>query len=118
LKAEINWPREFYVSPQAKDFVEKLLKVEPSERLGAGKPGSDNDYSKLISHVYFSSIGNVVKMKVPLELPKSIIIESQLDFQTGHLSNENTNPANIIVREGILKKRNEWYMKQPRRFVL
>jgi hypothetical protein len=45
IEAKVHWPREFYVSPQAKDLVEKLLKHEPSERLGAGKPGSNNDFS-------------------------------------------------------------------------
>jgi 3-phosphoinositide dependent protein kinase-1 len=37
----------------AKDLINKLLVKDPSERLGAGKEGMDNDYYALKAHPYF-----------------------------------------------------------------
>lgn len=41
---------------QAKDLVQKLLVKSPTERLGAGEPGSSNDMKALKSHPYFAPI--------------------------------------------------------------
>ena len=41
---------------QAKDLVQKLLVKSPTERLGAGEPGSLNDMKALKSYPFFSSI--------------------------------------------------------------
>ena len=82
-KYKLKWPREFYVSPQAKDLVEKLLQRKPSERLGAGAPGSNNDFKALFKHVYFSKIDkeNIEALKVPVELPKNVLLESQSNLE-------------------------------------
>jgi 3-phosphoinositide dependent protein kinase-1 len=41
---------------EAIDLVERLLKLNPRERLGAGKPGSPNDLQQLVKHPYFKNI--------------------------------------------------------------
>ena len=41
---------------QAKDLVQELLIKSPSERLGAGEPGSSNDMKALKAHPFFASI--------------------------------------------------------------
>ena len=41
---------------QAKNLVRKLLVKSPSERLGAGEPGSSNDMKSLKAHPFFSSV--------------------------------------------------------------
>jgi len=41
---------------QAKDLVQKLLVKSPTERLGAGEPGSSNDMKALKAHPFFTSI--------------------------------------------------------------
>lgn len=41
---------------QAKDLVGKLLVKPPTERLGAGEPGSSNDIKALRAHPFFASI--------------------------------------------------------------
>jgi len=43
LSLDFTWPDEIEVSPEAKDLVERLLKLNPIERLGAGPIGSPND---------------------------------------------------------------------------
>ncbi|KAI0071921.1 kinase-like protein [Panus rudis PR-1116 ss-1] len=40
----------------AKDLVQKLVVRDPSQRLGAGKPGTDNDMKALRSHPFFASV--------------------------------------------------------------
>ncbi|KIP08388.1 hypothetical protein PHLGIDRAFT_380254 [Phlebiopsis gigantea 11061_1 CR5-6] len=41
---------------QAKDLVQKLLVRDPTQRLGAGLPGSPNDMQALRSHPFFTGI--------------------------------------------------------------
>lgn len=41
---------------QSKDLVQKLLVKSPTERLGAGEPGSSNDMKALKSHPFFASV--------------------------------------------------------------
>ena len=36
LSLDFSWPEDFIVSEEAKDIVERLLKLNPPERLGAG----------------------------------------------------------------------------------
>ena len=41
---------------QAKDLVQELFVKSPSERLGAGEPGSSNDMKTLKAHPFFASV--------------------------------------------------------------
>ena len=61
-----NFPEE------ARDFVQKLLKKEPSERLGAGYEGSDNDYHALKNHPFFDGINfeKIFLLPSPIEIKK------------------------------------------------
>ncbi|KAF8584831.1 kinase-like protein [Ramaria rubella] len=40
----------------ARDLVQRLLVLDPDARLGAGQPGSSNDFSALRAHPFFESI--------------------------------------------------------------
>lgn len=51
---EYTFPDGF--DEQAKDLVQKLLVKPPTERLGAGEPGSPNDVKALKAHPFFESI--------------------------------------------------------------
>ncbi|KAF7792360.1 hypothetical protein EIP86_003396 [Pleurotus ostreatoroseus] len=53
-KLEFDFPPGF--DEQAKDLVQKLLVRDPSQRLGAGLSGSENDMQALRSHPFFSSV--------------------------------------------------------------
>ena len=66
------WPS--HVSAEAKDLVERLLKLKPIERLGAGRFGSPNDINQLLKHPFFNSIdlNNLHQSIVPLMLPLSL----------------------------------------------
>ena len=66
------WPS--HVSAEAKDLVERLLKLKPIERLGAGRFGTPNDINQLLKHPYFKNIdlNNLHQRDVPLLLPLSL----------------------------------------------
>ena len=69
----------------------------------------------LMKHPYFKEIDfkDLLFQDVPLKLPEKIYQEFQLiDNLIPTKGRDN------IVREGILLKRNEWYWKQERHFVL
>lgn len=60
---------------------------------------------------------------MPLSLPSEIIDEYQFDDWTHADERQPPKPTkakdvNPVVREGVLSKRNEWYWKQERLFVL
>jgi 3-phosphoinositide dependent protein kinase-1 len=44
------------LEPEAVDIIDKLLQLDPADRLGAGPPGSKNDYEALKLHPYFKGI--------------------------------------------------------------
>ena len=56
LNLEFNWPAELRMSPNTKDLVASLLKISPADRLGSGKPGTENDISSLKRHAYFKGV--------------------------------------------------------------
>ena len=50
------FPEDIQIPDEAKDLIQKLLKKDPSERLGAGPLGSENDMNALKSHPFFKTI--------------------------------------------------------------
>jgi len=71
LDLDFSWPQDLEVSSEAKDLVERLLKINPGHRIGAGAPGTPNDYTMLMKHPYFSRIDfdNLQNITPPLVLP-------------------------------------------------
>jgi len=61
-------PEGVNLTEEAKDLISKLLVRTPKLRLGAGRPGSSNDYTALKSHSYFAGIDfdKVFLMKSPI----------------------------------------------------
>jgi len=51
LRGEYKFPRKF--NKYAKDLIKKLLRVVPSERLGAGTDDSNNSLEVLMAHSFF-----------------------------------------------------------------
>ena len=54
LDRKIEYPDT--MPPEVVDLVDKLLSLNPFERLGAGSPGTTNDYQALKSHQFFNGI--------------------------------------------------------------
>lgn len=74
LAREIIFPEDF--DPLAKDLVEKLLVLEPSERLGAGEKG----ISELKAHPFFDGIDFKTLPKTPVpDIPPPDTQEDKLD---------------------------------------
>ena len=44
------------MTKEAADLIDKLMAIDPSQRLGPGPPGSDLDYNHLKSHPFFDGI--------------------------------------------------------------
>lgn len=112
LSLEYEWPQNIAVSDETKDLVERLLKLNPQERLGADKLCSPNDLNLLMKHPYFKDIcwESLEDSVVPLQLPKQIAADFEIvDYDD--LDQQ-------IVKEGILQKRNIWFWKQERHFIL
>ena len=50
----IEFPK--YLTAESVQIINSLMQVDPFQRLGAGKPGSDLDYEALKSHPFFKGI--------------------------------------------------------------
>ena len=44
------------LEPDAVDIIDKLLQLDPRDRLGNGEPGSDFDWAALKAHPFFGGI--------------------------------------------------------------
>lgn len=57
---ECNYSLPDTLPPQTKDLIQKLLRVDPAQRLGAGTPntdhGAENDMDALKAHPFFEGI--------------------------------------------------------------
>lgn len=109
-------PEDTGVSDVARDLIDKLLQLDPHERLGAGPVGSDRDYRALKKHPFFNGVKfhEVYKMQVPLakrypleELPirKGGAAESVVELRPAVDGQEVR-----MVHQGHLKKRNPYFM--------
>ena len=56
LERKLTFPDSIPISAEAKDLIDRLLQLEPQQRLGAGVPGSDNDYAALKWHPFFNGL--------------------------------------------------------------
>ncbi len=45
-----------YLAVETIDFIDRLMQIDPFQRLGAGAPGSGNDYEKLKQPPFFKGI--------------------------------------------------------------
>lgn len=62
---KIDWPLDFKLDPNCKDLIEKLLQLDPLDRLGA--KGTDHDIEALKAHPFFEGIDfhyQLIDMKV------------------------------------------------------
>lgn len=75
LELDYEWPTDISISADAKSLVDSLLKLKPEERIGAGKPGTENDFTCLMKHPYFTGVDfkNLLRTPVPLQLPEQIV---------------------------------------------
>lgn len=70
LERKLTFPDSTPFSQEAKDLIDRLLQLEPYHRLGAGRPGSDNDYTALKAHPFFRGLdfSSLNQLTVPLDI--------------------------------------------------
>ena len=107
----INYPAS--MPSEAVDLVRRLLVHSPKARLGAGDPDSDNDFSKLKSHPFFSGVdfSSVFTQAVPM--PQITLIQSPPSPSTTPITPTVVDEAQVLV-SGVVKKKAGWVYKQRR----
>ena len=91
-----------------------MLKLNPSERLGAG--GENNDYQALKQHAFFKDVDfeSLLDVWIPLAFSSS----DQRDSGKSSWTDVGKDEENIVVYQGELKKKNRYFIYQARFFVL
>lgn len=54
LARKIDWPKNQEIDPVCRDLIEKLIQLDPLDRLGC--PMTKNDMTKLMSHPFFDGL--------------------------------------------------------------
>ena len=124
LGRSIDWPKEEF-DPCLKDLIEKLLQMEPVDRLGC--PNTKHDMSVLMQHAFFDGIdfnSDLTKTTDVHKLLKQQEIEL-VKARGGYIEENPTEQRMSLaiqnkqaVLEGLLLKKNKYFMKQERRFKL
>ena len=81
------------IEPDLMDLIDKLLQVDPSERLGAGKPGTHNDYQALKSHPFFRTFkwDSLKSTNPPIPDEKKILLTDLLQIREKRSNQYNSN---------------------------
>ena len=113
----IEFPPE--VPEVAVDLIQKLLKKESEQRLGAGPRGGSNDYTALKAHPYFQGIDidNIFNMPVPeFERPAQPSRKGSDDDLEIDLMNRKHEPK--IIKTGLVKKKSPYIFYNTRQLVI
>ncbi len=93
-------------------------------RLGAGPPGSSNDYKALKSHQFFKGVAfdklNSIKIELDHKPPEEVVPPPQSSAESSEstLQRQHSWGNKSLVHEGELKKRNPYFLNQARHFKL
>ncbi|CDW79266.1 3-phosphoinositide-dependent protein kinase 1 [Stylonychia lemnae] len=106
-----------YMSEDAKDLIDQILKVNPQERLGSGGQSDENGINAIKQHPFFRDFDFQNFQQQPVPLPQSLqasarkqtVIKRQIKAGEKYVEE---------LKRGLLKKRNEYFMQQTRTFIL
>ena len=87
----------------AVDLIQSLLKLHPLERLGAGEPGSENDFSALKNHPFFKGIefDNLHKKSPPLQKDRMSHISQKFKKPLDQVKQTPLNRKDSELTEGL-----------------
>ena len=130
LKIDFDEDDKIQIPEEAKDLISKILVKDPSKRLGAGPPGSDNDISHLKSHPFFKGISwnNLYKLNVPNSQNFDYLLKNQNNQTNDNkkTKEENTNKnienkneeKEFVLKEGELDKKSPYLHYNKRKVIL
>ena len=130
LKIDFDEDDKIQIPEEAKDLISKILVKDPSKRLGAGPPGSDNDISHLKSHPFFKGISwnNLYKLNVPNSENFDYLLKNQNNQTNDNkkTKEENTNKnienkneeKEFVLKEGELDKKSPYLHYNKRKLIL
>ncbi len=133
---QLQFPND--LEPEAIDIIDALLHLDPSERLGAGPPGSHNDYEALKAHPFFKGINFKTLSQTAPPIPAEryndffkkqqktyqkrdlgeIIAKGDLEEETSsgssRVQSEQPSDAPKVVMQGVVKRiKNRFGLRTP-----
>ena len=129
LKIDFGDNENGVIPEEAIDLINKILVKDPSKRLGAGPPGSENDISHLKSHPFFKGIywDNLHNTPVPNSKNFDSLLSQKKEMNEKKTMEENNNKTSqnnkseekeIILKEGELEKKTRWLHYNKRKVIL
>ena len=129
LKIDFGDNENGVIPEEAIDLINKILVKDPSKRLGAGPPGSENDISHLKSHPFFKGIywDNLHNIPVPNSKNFDSLLSQKKEMNEKKTMEENNNKTSqnnkseekeIILKEGELEKKSPYWHYNTRKVIL
>lgn len=140
MKREFKWPDK--MDKDCKNLIDRLLVIEPMDRLGAGRSGSGCSYEDLMFHPFFRDVNwetigtdpipydveelkEVVKKKQKVDIFSTDTTDAdtmrQSEFSVKLEQPEDFErlfQKSVEIKRGFLMKRNPWFINQKRLFIL
>lgn len=121
---QIEWPTTMEIEPSCRDLIDKLIVLDPAERLGSQESGG---MTNLRNHPFFQGIDfngdmrrigirRAVRETEPMEL-RQRRVSNAVDPTLPEFKYALVLPGKPVLT-GLLLKKNRFYMKQERRFEL
>ena len=121
---EIEWPKSMEIEPKCRDLIDKLIVIDGSQRLGAPTNGG---MTRLKQHPFFEGIDfdadmtklgmrRVIRETEPMEI-RQRRVSNAVDPTLPEYKYALVEPGKPIL-QGLLLKKNRFFMKQERRFEL
>jgi 3-phosphoinositide dependent protein kinase-1 len=114
----VEYPTHMHAD--AVDLVSKLLNTDPSQRLGAGRPDSSNDYEALKRHPFFDGldVNSVFCQSVPnfAMIDRAINDDLEVKLLNSYASGETKKPPEIIY-EGYVDKKAGWIFRKRKLII-
>lgn len=71
LERKMCFPHE--MEPEAKNLIDRMLDLNPCNRLGCGRSGTPNDINAVLNHPFFEGISFPTLHKVKPPIPSSLL---------------------------------------------
>jgi 3-phosphoinositide dependent protein kinase-1 len=103
---------------EAKDLIDKLLQKNPSDRLGSGSKGDQNDFIALKGHPFFKGINWEYLNQTPPHSDKFVILPKDIKCRPNHRPFTERHNTVQEVKSDIIEKKSPWFHYNTRKVVL
>jgi serine/threonine protein kinase len=116
--ASVEYPP--HMPAEAVELIRQLLRTEPSQRLGAGQPGTPNDFAALKSHAFLEGldVNTVFGQSVPSFAMIDRVMNEDLEVKLLNSQAVGTDSQTIeVIYAGFVDKKAGWIFRKRKLMI-